>query len=86
MSNMKTSVTGWHVASIMAPMPKADPVSGHIPPYQGWKPCYEWCEKHFGSRTDTFDDFHSQTWHFIGEGIFEFKHEQDLLFFLLKWK
>jgi hypothetical protein len=46
--------------------------------YQGWMPCVEWCKEHFGPQ-------HELQWHFVGEGVFEFRHEQDLVAFLLRW-
>ena len=73
---MKNSLTGWHVASVMAPIVDSDPVNGHR--YQGWRPCIDWCRKQLG-------DCVIDGWRFIGEGVFEFKHEKDLLLFLLRW-
>ena len=73
---MKISLTGWHVASVMAPIADSNPVNGHR--YQGWRPCIDWCRKQLG-------DCVIDGWRFIGEGVFEFKHEKDLLLFLLRW-
>lgn len=45
--------------------------------YQGWSPCIRWCQDYFG-HTD-------KNWNYIGEGIFEFRDEQEYLAFMLKW-
>jgi hypothetical protein len=74
---MKNSLNGWHVASVMPPVDIT--IAGKYR-YQGWVPCIEWCEKTFGDMT--MDNY---KWRFISEGVFEFKHEQDLTAFLLKW-
>ena len=54
-----------YVASIMPPK---------VTPYQGWKPCMEWCEEQI-----------VEGWWYIGEGVFEFVDEQDHLMFMLRW-
>lgn len=74
---MKNSLTGWHVASIMAP-------TINLTAYQGWTPCINWCEEQWGHDNDMFIS-QGDTWQFVGEGIFEFKYEKDLLLFLLRW-
>jgi len=73
---MKNELTNWYVASVMPPVDHR--VS---PTYQGWRPCIEWCESTFGEIS--MDNYR---WRFISEGVFEFKHEQDLTAFLLRWK
>ena len=73
---MKNNMSGWHVASVQAPIVNSDPVNGHQ--YQGWRPCIDWCRKHLGDRA-------IDGWRFQGEGVFEFKNEQDRTLFLLKW-
>ena len=40
-----------------------------------WYEMYKWCDR-------TFDYYE---WAFDGEGVFRFKHEQDLMWFLLRW-
>ena len=73
---MKNELNQWYVASVMSPIQQSDPVSGHIYPYTGWTDCIDWCQERFGSAT---------AWHYVGEGIFEFKNKQDHLFFVLRW-
>jgi len=70
---MRNQNNGWYVASVPAPV--NDRVSKHV--YQGWSPCIDWCAKHFNYRMDD--------WRFISEGVFEFRHEQDYSWFLLRW-
>lgn len=62
------SISNRHVASITAP------VSDGV--YQGWKPCMDWCEEHFGNKGG---------WWYIGEGVFEFTDQEDYLIFTLMW-
>jgi hypothetical protein len=69
-------MSGWHVASVQAPIVNSDPVNGHR--YQGWQPCIEWCQTQFGNRA-------IDGWRFVGEGVFEFREEKDYLMFLLRW-
>lgn len=45
-------------------------------PSQGWTPCLEWCQQQWGD---------SDCWRFVGEGVFEFRREEDFMLFLLKW-
>jgi hypothetical protein len=75
---MKNELNNWHVASVMPPAIGQVSKQSHV--YYGWTPCIEWCEQTFGEIT--MDNFR---WRFISEGVFEFKHEQDLTAFLLKW-
>ena len=70
---MKNKLNNWHVASVMPPVDHR--VS---PTYQGWRPCIEWCEQTFGDRA-------IDGWRFVSEGVFEFREEQDLALFLLRW-
>lgn len=70
---MVNTPTGWHVASVEAPVIYR--VSKHI--YTGWSPCIDWCIENFG--------LSGPSWRFVGEGIFEFKEEPDLTAFLLRW-
>jgi len=72
------AIDNWYVASVQAPEVRFNPINGHR--YQGWTPCIEWCEKTYGEIS--MDNF---VWRFIGEGVFEFKHEKDRTFFLLRW-
>jgi hypothetical protein len=44
-------------------------------PYAGWTPCMKWCAERF--------DQHN--WRYISEGVFEFRHADDHMMFLLKW-
>jgi hypothetical protein len=68
---MKNGLTNWYVASIMAPSEVAP--RGKM--YQGWTPCMVWCGETFASNN----------WRYISEGVFEFRQEQDLTAFLLRW-
>jgi hypothetical protein len=43
--------------------------------YQGWSPSIKWCQENLKDRQ----------WRYDGEGVFEFKQEQDYTMFLLKW-
>jgi hypothetical protein len=43
--------------------------------YQGWSPSIKWCQENLNDRR----------WRYDGEGIFEFKQEQDYTMFLLRW-
>jgi hypothetical protein len=67
---MKNELSGWYVASIMPP--------GPLQTYQGWAPCIEWCKEQFGNSA-------MDGWRFVGEGVFEFREEQDYVLFLLRW-
>jgi len=67
---MKNELSGWYVASIMPP--------GPLQAYQGWTPCIEWCKEQFGNSV-------GNGWWFVGEGVFEFREEQDYVLFLLRW-
>ena len=71
---MKNEWNGWYVASVEAPV--VDRISKHV--YQGWRPCIEWCKTQFGDRA-------LDGWRFVGEGVFEFRDEQDYAMFLLRW-
>ena len=73
----RNELNGWIVASVPAPqMPDGS--------YQGWTPCMDWCRKTFGTAS-TPNLYIGNNWRFNSKGIFEFKHEQDLTAFLLKW-
>ena len=74
------SLTKWYVASVMAPTANRGPdyLTWKVH-YRGWTPCMEWCRKQFDS------DNCVETWRYIGEGVFEFKNEQDRTLFLLRW-
>lgn len=72
---MKSS-DGWFVASIIPPIDEA--INSKYR-YQGWKPCIDWCR-------DQFSDAQGRNWHYLGEGIFEFRYKQDYIWFTLKWK
>lgn len=76
---MKNELTGWYVASVEAPV--VERVSKHV--YQGWQPCLCWCREQFGSDTKTSNA--GDGWRFIGEGVFEFREERHLAWFLLRW-
>lgn len=41
-----------------------------------WNRCIAWCEKNISA----------YEWFYQGEGVFEFKHERDYLWFILKWQ
>jgi hypothetical protein len=69
---MKNEINNWHVASIMAPGPR---LGGALEVYRGWTPCMVWCGETFASNN----------WRYISEGVFEFRQEQDLTAFLLRW-
>ena len=71
---MRNELNGWYVASVEAPV--KDRVSKFI--YRGWMPCIEWCEQTFGV-------YAVDGWRFVGEGVFEFREEQDYVMFLLRW-
>jgi hypothetical protein len=60
------------IASIMPPVMRADPVSGHR--YHGWQPCIDWCSQNC-----------SGPWLFISEGVFEFELDTDYTMFMLRW-
>lgn len=47
------------------------------PPYPDvhWNRCVKWCRKYLEERS----------WHFQGEGVFEFENERDYLWFVMKW-
>jgi hypothetical protein len=72
---MKNELSGWCVASIMPPVDET--INGKYR-YQGWTPCIEWCKEQFGNTT-------MDGWWFVGEGVFEFREEQDYVLFLLRW-
>ena len=72
---MKNEFNGWYVASVEAPGPR---LGGALEAYRGWTPCIEWCKTQFGDRA-------LDGWRFVGEGVFEFRDEQDYAMFLLKW-
>jgi hypothetical protein len=72
---MKNELSGWYVASIMPPGPN---LGGVLQTYQGWAPCIEWCKEQFGNSA-------MDGWRFVGEGVFEFREEQDYMLFLLRW-
>jgi hypothetical protein len=72
---MKNELSGWCVASIMPPGPN---LGGVLQTYQGWAPCIEWCKEQFGNSA-------MDGWRFVGEGVFEFREEQDYMLFLLRW-
>ena len=78
---MTNSSTGWYVASVMPPVVTHDPINGHR--YQGWRPCMEWCVETFGGGIGA--TVWGPGWRFVGEGVFEFKNEQDRTMFLLRW-
>jgi len=42
---------------------------------QGWTPCVKWCDK----------NVKEQNWHYVGEGVFEFRRADDHLMFMLRW-
>jgi len=44
--------------------------------YTGWMRCYDWCKEHI-----TQNHFK-----YIGDGVFEFKNEQDCILFKLRWE
>ena len=71
---MKNELSGWYVASIMPPGPN---LGGVLQTYQGWAPCIEWCKEQFGNSA-------MGGWWFVGEGVFEFREEQDYVLFLLR--
>ena len=70
---MKNNLKDQYVATVMAPGPR---LGGAVEAYRGWQPCIDWCIEQFGS---------NRTWHYVGEGVFEFGREQDRTCFLLKW-
>ena len=71
---------GWYVASIMPPVD--DAIGKHE--YQGWRPCIQWCSEHFSDDDEAPCD-QTNRWRFVGEGVFEFRREEDRLLFLLRW-
>jgi len=73
---MKNKFSGWYIASVVSPV-------YNVTLYQGWRPCVEWCEKTFGGGIGATAS--GPGWRFVGEGVFEFKTEQDRTLFLLKW-
>jgi hypothetical protein len=77
---MKNELLEWYVASVMPPV--VENINGKYQ-YQGWRPCMEWCIKIFGGGIG--DTAYGPGWRFVGEGVFEFREEQDYIMFLLKW-
>jgi len=77
---LQNSLTGWHVASVAPPV--TETVNSKYR-YQGWRPCSEWCVKTFGGGIGATS--FGPGWRFVGEGVFEFRNEQDLVAFLLRW-
>jgi hypothetical protein len=74
---------GWHIASVQAPPNVAGPDHrGWKVSYAGWNPCKAWCEQQFGTMTGPGP---GSVWHYVGEGVFEFKNDSDRLMFLLRW-
>jgi hypothetical protein len=71
---MKNTLTDRYVATVMAPGPS---LGGVVEAYRGWQPCIDWCIEQI--------DRNNSTWHYVGEGVFEFEREQDRTCFLLKW-
>lgn len=83
--------TDWYVVSVPAtPMPGK--------PYGGWRPCVEWCVKKWpesetvSTRSEEWSYHHfdklpygGRHWQFVGDGVFEFRKQEDLLIFLLRW-
>ena len=49
---------------------------GCPPGQRGWTPCIEWCQQQWGD---------SDCWRFVGEGVSEFRRQEDFMLFLLKW-
>jgi len=50
----------------------------HVKPgevYHGWSECVDWCYK----------NIKNVEWRYVGEGVFEFKHEHDYIWFTLRW-
>ncbi len=78
---MKNSLSGWYVACIMAPTLT---MKEYLATYQGWRPCIEWCEDHFG-RAYERNEYEPARWRFVSEGVFEFQEEKDRTLFLLRW-
>jgi len=76
---MRNSLNGWYVASVQAPNTTVPP-RGQM--YQGWTPCIRWCTQTFGEMCSSD---RPARWRFVSEGVFEFREEQDLTAFLLKW-
>jgi hypothetical protein len=76
---MRNSLNGWYVASVPAPGPR---LGGALEVYRGWTPCIEWCTQTFGGMGFPNSP---PCWRFVSEGVFEFREEQDLTAFLLKW-
>ena len=70
------TINKWHIASVSAPVMRHDAINGHV--YQGWTPCIEWCKEQFGNNA-------IDGWRFVGEGVFEFREEQNYMLFLLRW-
>ena len=75
MQPMKNELNQRWVASIGAP---------DLVPYQGWRPCMEWCCNTFGYN-QTGNVGSGPTWSYVGEGVFEFEIKQEYLLFMLKW-
>jgi hypothetical protein len=69
----------WYVATVKAPV--QDRVSKHT--YQGWRPCMEWCVATFGGGIGS--TAWGPGWRYVGEGVFEFRSEQDHIMFMLRW-
>jgi hypothetical protein len=50
----------------------SDPVADQ---WRGWAPQVEWCAQ----------TMKKQDWHYVGEGVFEFRRASDHMMFLLRW-
>ena len=80
---MKNKLSDWHVVSVMPPVVETINDQSR---YQGWRPCIDWCAKHFGEqRYYLHNSRGGERWRFVGEGVFEFKDKKDLVLFLLRW-
>lgn len=73
MNISKNDLSGWYVASVTAPYQE-----GEV--YRGWSPCINWCQEHL-----YHGGHYEPNWNYIGEGVFEFRDEQEYLAFMLKW-
>ena len=79
---MINAITDRYVSSIQAPID--DTVSKHR--YQGWKPCIEWCEEHFGP-VDFYNKDNGRWYRnmMFGYQDYHFAEEADASFFTLFW-